>query len=166
MRLKRRLPKGRTFDQTENHYKVEKSIAAKLKQSDREERKTIYPVMYDELFAKVTDHPRLIVRDNEEKIQAANRRKLQLVEKYLNDSIVFVEFAPGDCNFAFEVCKYVRMVYAVDISDQRGRNCRIPANFKMIVYDGYNLGMEDNSADVVFSDQLIEHLHSEDTEYH
>lgn len=166
MKLKRRLPKDRTFEQIKNHYEVEKSIAENLKSSDREKRKTIYPFMYDELFAKVADHPRLTLSENKEKILAANKQKLKLVEKFLNDSIVFVEFGPGGCNFAYEVCKYVKMVYAIDISDQRRKNCKIPPNFKLIVYDGYNLALEDSTADVVFSDQFIEHLHPEDTEYH
>jgi len=52
MKLKRRLPKDRTFEQIKNHYEVEKSIAGNLKSADREKRKTIYPVMYDELFAR------------------------------------------------------------------------------------------------------------------
>lgn len=166
MKLKRRLPKDRAFEQIKNHYEVEKSIAENLKRSDREKRKTIYPVMYVELLAKVGDHPRLTSRENKEKILAANEQKLKLVEKFLNDSVVFVEFAPGDCNFAFELCKHVKMVYAVDISDQRGKDCVMPPNFRLIVYDGYNLDMEDGTADVVFSDQFIEHLHPEDTEYH
>jgi len=42
----------------------------------------------------------------------------------------------------------------------------VPDNFDLIIYDGYNLPVEENSTDVVFSDQLIEHLHPEDTEFH
>lgn len=166
MRPKRRLPKDRMFEQIKNHYEVEKSIAERLKNSAREERKAIFANMYDELFAKVTDHPRLKEKENNEKIQASNIQKLKLVKKFLNDLTVFVEFGPGNCNFSFEVSKYVKKVYAVDISDQRGRNYNIPTNFELVVYDGYNLNLEDNSVDVAFSDQFIEHLHPEDAEYH
>ena len=35
-----------------------------------------------------------------------------------------------------------------------------------MVYDGYTLPLDDACHDVVFSDQLIEHLHPEDTELH
>jgi SAM-dependent methyltransferase len=166
MRLKRRLPKDRMFEQIKNHYEVEKSIAERLKNSAREERKAIFANMYDELFAKVNDHPRLKEKENDEKIQASNIQKLKLVKKFLNDLTVFVEFGPGNCNFSLEVSKYVKKVYAVDISDQRRRNYSIPTNFELVVYDGYNLNLEDNSVDVAFSDQFIEHLHPEDAEYH
>jgi len=165
-KLKRKLPKNRTFEQIKRHYEVEKSIAEKLKRANREERKAIFPVMYDELFAKVTDHPRLTKRESEQKVRAANRQKLQLVKKYLNDFTVFLEFGPGDCNFASEICKHVKQVYAVDISDQRGEFFNAAPNFDLIVFDGYNLDLEDSSVDVVFSDQLIEHLHPGDIEGH
>jgi len=165
-KLKRKLPKNRTFEQIKRHYEVEKSIAEKLKRANREERKAIFPVMYDELFAKVADHPRLSKRENKEKVLAANRQKLQLVKKYLNDFTVFLEFGSGDCHFASEVCKHVKQVYAVDISDQRGKLFNAAHNFELIVYDGYNLDLEDSSIDVVFSDQLIEHLFPGDIEGH
>jgi SAM-dependent methyltransferase len=166
MKLKRSLPKDRTFEQIKKHYEVEKSIAAKLRQSNKEQRKAIYPVMYDELFSKVTDHPRLIVSKSKEKAETTDKEKLKLVKKFLNDSIVFIEFGPGDCYFAYEVCQYVKKAYAIDISDQRGKNRQAPANFELVVYDGYNLDIENGSADVVFSDQFIEHLHPEDALHH
>ncbi len=166
LKLKRKLPKNRTFEQIKRHYEVEKSIAGKLKRAKREERKAIFSVMYDELFAKVTDHPRLSKRENEQKVRASNRQKLPLVKKHLSDFTVFLEFGSGGCHFASEVCKHVKQVYAVDISDQRGELFNAESNFELIVYDGYNLDMEDSSVDVVFSDQLIEHLFDGDVEDH
>jgi len=165
-RLKRKLPRDRTFEQLRNHYEVEKSIAARLKNAGREERKKLFPVMYDELFAKVPDHPRNKARKSADEIESLNKKKLQLVEEHLDDSTIFVEFGPGDCHFAFEVCKHVKMLFAVDISDQRAEKINIPANFKLMIYDGFNLDIESDSVDVVFSDQLIEHLHDEDVEDH
>jgi len=166
MKLKKRLPRDRTFEQTRNHYEVEKAIATRLKKATREERKIIYQTMYDELFKQVPDHPRLKCRENPKLTALVNRNKLKLVEKFINKSTVFVEFAPGDCRFAMSLCDRVRSVYGVDISDQRGQFDNVPDNFKLIIYDGYDLQMQENSTDVVFSDQLIEHLHPEDTELH
>lgn len=149
-----------------NHYEVEKSIAAKLKKANREERKKLFPVIYDELFRQVPDHPRNKAGKSHDEIQASNRQKLPLVREHLNDSTVFVEFGPGRCHLAFEVCKHVRKVYAVDISDQRTERVPVPVNFELIIYDGFNLEIENDSVDVACSDQLIEHLHPEDTENH
>jgi len=162
MKLKRKLPENRNVEQVRKHFEIEKSIAEKLKRANREERKKIFPVMYHELFTKVPDHPRL----NETKIIDTNSPTLQFLKKYLNDSTVYVEFGPGDCQLASIVCKYTKKVIAVDISDQRKDESRFPSNLELIIYDGYDLNIERGSVDVVFSDQFIEHLHPEDVEYH
>lgn len=167
VKLQRALPPNRSLEQLKNHYTVEKAIAQKLKQGNREERKLLYAIMYDKLFNQVPDHPRLTQRADENLTQMANNSKFELIKSYLNKSMTFVEFAPGDCRFAMEVAKYVQWVYGVDISDQRSKALSSPDNFKLILYNGYDLeAIEEASVDMVFSDQLIEHLHPEDTTFH
>lgn len=167
MKLRKPLPPNRSLEQVKNHYLVEKAIAERLKGASREERKIIYATMYDELFRQVPDHPRLTRRADEKRTRRTNETKLALVGEFLSPGGVFVEFAPGDCAFALEVAKFVKTVYAVDISDQRDDRSGPPADFTLILYDGYNLeGIADGSVDVIFSDQLIEHLHPEDTRLH
>ena len=161
-----KLSGSRTFDQVRNHYEVEKAIAARLKKANREERKTIYQTMYDELFKKVPDHPRLMRCKNKNSTLLANKYKLSLINRFINKSTIFAEFGAGDFKFAKDICSHVRFVYGIDISDQTGKLDKIPYNFELMLYDGYNLRMQENSVDVVFSDQLIEHLHPEDTEFH
>ena len=78
----------------------------------------------------------------------------------------FLEFAPGDCRLAFEVCRHVDKVFAVDISDQSGEVKETPRNFELIVYDGYHLAVPDQTIDLVFSYQFIEHLHPDDVALH
>lgn len=167
MELKKPLPKNRTYDQVKNHYEIEKSIALKLKNSSREERKLIYSTMYDELFSQVPDHPRLTRRQDHADTSSINITKFALVKNYISKQCVFAEYAPGDCNFSLEMSKHVSQVVGIDISDQRGDWQETPENFDLIIYDGYNLDkISDNSLDVIFSDQLIEHFHPDDTELH
>ena len=122
--------------------------------------------MYDELFAKVPDHPRLTRRDDPALTARVNRRKLRLLRPFLEAAGSFLEFGPGDCRFAFDVAARVEKVYAVDIADQIGPGVEWPDNFELVVYDGYDLDLPGSSIDVAFSDQLIEHLHPEDTKHH
>lgn len=166
MELKKPLPPDRTLDQVRNHYIVEKEIASRLKRANREQRKEIYRTMYNDLFHRVPDHPRLKRGRSRDRIALSNRKKLAVVGSFIDESTVFAEFAPGDCRFAVEVAGRVDRVYAIDISDQRDRIETLPANLRLIVYDGYELDMEDESVDVVFSDHLIEHIHLEDTMLH
>lgn len=167
MDLKRPLPHNRSYEQIKNHYLVEKSIAERLKKSNREERKLIFASMYQELFSKVPDHPRLSRRQSSELTSEANKNKFLIVNKYLHKTDTFVEFAPGDCKFVFKVAEKVKRVYGVDISDQRNPLDISPENFELIVYDGYDLDkVKSNTVDLVFSDQLIEHFHPQDTKLH
>ncbi|MFC1657048.1 class I SAM-dependent methyltransferase [Candidatus Moduliflexota bacterium] len=164
--LRKPLPRNRTFEQLRHHYEVERAIARRLKKANREERKALYATMYNELFRQVPDHPRLTQRQSDEMSATAIRSKMNFVRPFINSKTVFVEFAPGDCLFAAEVSGEVERVYGVDISDQRGKAGESPENFELIVYDGYCLDLEENSVDVFFSDQLIEHLHPDDTAHH
>ena len=120
MKLLKPLPPDRSFDQVKNHYLIEKSISRRLKKSSREERKLIYATMYEELFSKVPDHPRLTRRESTELTELSNNDKFSAISRFLNKSIVFLEFAPGDCRFIIEVAKQVKYAYGLDISDQRG----------------------------------------------
>lgn len=167
MKLKKPLPHGRNYEQIMNHYLVEKSIAERLKKSNREERKLIYKTMYEELFSKVPDHPRLIRRNSEQLTAKANKNKISLIHRFIDKSSEFIEFGPGDCRFAYKVANHVKNVYGIDIYDQLNPTDNVPGNFQLIVYDGYNLDeIASNSIDIVFSDQLIEHFHPEDTKLH
>lgn len=161
------VPSERTHDQLKNHYLTEKSIAERLKNADREERKKIYATMYDELFRKIPDHSRLSRRSSIEKTAKANRSKFSMVRGLLNPDIIFAEFAPGDCKFDLLIADQVKNIIAIDISDQRDPEDIFPDNFKLIVYDGFDLKeILPSSVDIVFSDQFIEHLHPDDAEHH
>ena len=165
-RLRRPLPPGRSAESLRNHYDVERAIAARLRTAPRAERSRIYRTMYDELFARVPDHPRLLRRDDPERTRLHNTSKLRLLRGWLEPSSRVAEFAPGDCRFCLELCSRVAHVTGVDISDQRGAWQGTPANFELVVYDGYALPLGDACQDVVFSDQLVEHLHPEDVALH
>lgn len=166
MKLKHRLPPNQTLDQVKNHYLAEKAIALRLKKSTREERKSLYPRIYADLFQKVADHPRLRQRGNEKERKSANKKTFELVKDFVNGSTVFVEFGPGDCRFASFTAGHVSFVQAVDVYDQRGASFEAPDNFELILYNGYNLELEEESVDVVFSDQFLEHLHPDDADLH
>jgi len=49
----------RSLEQLRNHFEVEKGLADQLRAATREERTLLFRTMYDTLFSKVPDHPRL-----------------------------------------------------------------------------------------------------------
>ena len=157
----------RNIDQLRNHFEVERELAQRLLEAPREERTELFRTMYDELFERVPDHPRLTRRDTEEDCARAVAARMALLKGQLNGVRTFVEIAPGDCRLAYKVCESADKVIGVDISDQSGDSDPLrPDNFQLIVYDGYTLDLPSESADMAFSYQFIEHLHPEDVPLH
>ncbi|HON06933.1 MAG TPA: class I SAM-dependent methyltransferase [Verrucomicrobiota bacterium] len=157
---------NRTIERLRHHYEVERELAEKLRHSTRQQRTNLYKTLYDELFQRVPDHPRLTRIENPESLARAVEARMTILRPLLNGVETFLEFAPGDCRLAFEMANYVKKVYAVDISDQSGKIKNLPSNFELIVYDGYNLDLPKASIDLAFSYQFLEHLHPDDVELH
>ena len=167
IQLRQPLPAHRSYQQVLHHYQVEKALADQLKATDRAGRARIYGTMYDELFREVPDHPRLSRRQDEQASDHANRGKLALLRPVLAADRIVLEFGSGDCAFMAMLAGQVREVIAVDISDQRDPQRRFPDNLRHVVYDGFELDtVQASSVDIAFSDQLIEHLHPEETAAH
>jgi SAM-dependent methyltransferase len=166
--LKSSLPPNRTLAQVWNHYQVESVLALRLKASTtREQRSAVFATMYDELFRAVPDHPRLTRRADPEATARANRGKAQALRRWVRPTDTVLEFAPGDCEFSAMIAAQFARVIGVDISDQRQPGRNWPANFDLVVYDGYSLPtIAPGSIDVIFSDQLLEHLHPDDAKHH
>lgn len=157
---------NRTPERLRAHFEVERELAERLRKSTRQERIHLYKTLYEELFARVPDHPRLTRRETAESLAKAVSARMSLLKWHLQGVERFVEFAPGDCRLAFEMCKYASEVIGVDISDQSGETASAPPNFKLIVYDGYELNLPQNSVDLAFSYQFLEHIHPDDVELH
>lgn len=160
------MPTERTLTQLRNHFEVEKELAAQLRASTRAQRKEMYARLYAELFERVPDHSRLLQREDAAKSLKRNQNKASLLNGLLHKDVVFAEIAPGDCKFSFYVADKVKKVYGIDISDQSNQDEARPDNFEMQVFDGYSIDMSANSVDVLFSDQLIEHIHPDDVDIH
>ena len=153
----------RTPERLRAHYEVERSLADRVRAARSfDERRRIVSSMYDELFQRVPDHPRLVLRDGaqEERRQQVEWNLAQL-SPWLAPGCVFLELGSGDCALAARVAGVARHVYAVDISDQTGGK-PLPANCELVISDGRSVDVPAGAVDVAFSDQLMEHLHPDD----
>jgi SAM-dependent methyltransferase len=157
----------RTPERLRPHYEVEKALADRLrKTASREERARMYESMYDTLFAAVPDHPRLTRAKDPAYVERVNRTRLAIVGPYLHPDTRVLDIGAGDCTFSFALAKRVKRVTAVEISEGSAVTKDAPANFELLLYDGFNLPVAPGSIDLAFSDQVIEHLHVDDAEWH
>lgn len=163
------MSQTRSIERLRHHYEVEKELAARLRGSTREERPALFQKLYQELFERVPDHPRLTRRESFEESRRKVDGQIRLLEPFLKTGSTLVEVAPGDCRLSYAACAAgAAQVIGVDISDQRLEvdKKNAPKSFQMVVYDGYQLDLADGLADVVFSYQFLEHLHPDDVRPH
>jgi ubiquinone/menaquinone biosynthesis C-methylase UbiE len=153
----------RTLEQISEHYTLEKELAAKLRNSTKADRAHLYTALYDQLFQNIPHHPQISRKQDAQASQLEIDRKMNLVQRYLKPDTQYLEVGPGDCQFAFAVAPKVKKVYAVDVSSEITKNPNLPANFELILSDGCTVPVPENSISVAYSNQLMEHLHPDDS---
>src|SRR3990172_3410322 len=153
---------GRTPEQIREHYEIEKGLADRLRRAGKEERRTLYTTVYDELFRRVPHHQQLT-----RKVDAAAKARavawlVKFLDRFLYPGSVYLEVGPGDCALAVAMTGRARQVYAVDVSDEITKSAGFPPNFQLILSDGCSIPVPERSVDLAFSNQLMEHLHPDD----
>jgi SAM-dependent methyltransferase len=154
--------KNTNHTQMREHYEIEKELASKLRNSSQQERRYLYSSLYNEMYQRVPLHPQLARKSSRKETEIAVASQLKVIENFLNQDITFLEVGPGDCAFSFEVAKFVKQVYSVDVSDEITKTVTRPPNSHLILSDGSNIPLPLNSVNVAYSNQLMEHLHPED----
>lgn len=149
--------------QVREHYEIEREIADRLRNSTSAERRTLYTWAYDELLRRVPHHPCLTIKLSAEEKENRVRKEFFYLEPFLNASITFLEIGPGDCAVALQAAERVEKVYAIDVSEEITKNLATPANFELILSDGTSVDAPPETVDVAYSNQLMEHLHPEDS---
>lgn len=159
-----KIPKkeSRTLEQIQEHYTIEKELARRIQNSTKEERKHLYTEVYDELYRKVPHHPQLTRKASSETTAWIVNQRMQLLQRFLTPETVYLEVGPGDCSLSLAVAKHVKKVYAVDVSTEITKQHNLPENFEFILSDGCSIPAPENSVDVAYSHQLMEHLHPDD----
>lgn len=152
----------RTLDELKEHYEIEKELASRLRSANRKERKYLYSAVYDELFQRVYNHPQLKRKFDIEYQAQIVKHQMRLLKRFLNSETKFLEVGAGDCALAFKVAKFVKKVYGVDVSKEIAKSDSGPANFNLFISDGCSIPVPQNSIDVIYSNQLMEHLHPDD----
>jgi len=156
------VTESRTREQLRQHYEVERGLADRLSHANKEERRTLYSEVYDELFKRVPDHPQHTNKASPERLAADVEEKMQIVAPYLRKDVIFLEVGPGDCEFAKAVAPKVAQVLAIDVSDEITRRRELPQNLQVVISDGSSIPVPPSSVDIAYSNQLMEHLHPDD----
>lgn len=150
---------ARTSEELKRHYDIERALAQKLRQANREKRLQLYPQVYDELYREVP-----FLKTNPETIDQAHLRStLRLLKPFLGQDKTFLEIGAGNLAVSREISSHVNQVYALDVSKEFATALGpIPANIQLIISDGLSVPVPPASVDIAYSSQLMEHLHPDD----
>ena len=152
----------RSEEQVREHYEIERKLADRLKKAPRTERRKLYTTLYEELFRLVPHHMQLTKKKSPDEREREVEYQLRLIRKFTAPDKTFMEVGAGDCAVVFEVSKSVKRTYAVEVSPSITASKSVPANFRLLLSNGCSIPCEDEQVDVIYSNQLMEHLHPED----
>ncbi|HEY9597222.1 MAG TPA: class I SAM-dependent methyltransferase, partial [Cyanophyceae cyanobacterium] len=162
--LKIKIPKSeaRSTEQLKEHYEIEKELAERLLKANKKERQYLYTALYDELYRRVPHHSQLTRKSSSELSAWIVGQRMQLLKQFLSPDKIFLEVGPGDCSLSIEISKYVKKTYAVDVATELTQHLKFPPNFEFILSDGCSIPVPENSVNIAYSHQLMEHLHPDD----
>jgi len=153
---------ARSFTSVRRHYEVEKALAAQLRQASKEERRALYPAIYDELLRRVPDHPLLHTQRTPESVARAVQYHIDTLRPFIKPDTTFLEIGAGDCSLSLALAPRVKQLYAIDVSSEITSQMALPPNFQLRISDGTSIPVPPGSVDFAFSNQLMEHLHPDD----
>jgi SAM-dependent methyltransferase len=146
------------------HYELEKRLANRLRTASRDERKGLYSVVYDELYSSLPEHPGNLQKNDPARTAASVRAALRFVGPYLRPATTFLEIGAGDAALSIAVAERAAKVYAIEVTAEKAGGKRLPDNLDFVITDGFAIPVPDQSIDLAFSDQVMEHLHPDDAE--
>jgi ubiquinone/menaquinone biosynthesis C-methylase UbiE len=152
-----------TEEQLYKIYTVEKEQAAKLRNANsKEDRKKLYGPVYEYYFSQLPFHSQFTVKNDSNKIKKRVDHQWHQLKPFMNKKAVFIELGAGDCSFSLAVSNEFAKVYALEVSQEITKEIKFPENVECVIFDGFNIPFSYNTIDVVYSNQLMEHLHPDD----
>lgn len=155
------IDRSAPYDRVE-HYEIERALAQRLRQAAKPERQHLYSEVYDELFRRVPGHPQLGRKGHDDATGYGWLLERRFLAPFLRPTTMYAEIGPGDCALAFQLAKQVRRAYGIDVSREITKHGSTPDNFQLLISDGCSVPVPAGSLDVVYSNQLMEHLHPAD----
>jgi SAM-dependent methyltransferase len=159
-RLRSAKNEPRSAERLAAHYAVEVRLARQLAGADREVRSTLYADVYRELFASVEDHPQNRAKTGVR--QDRIRAQVAFLGRWLRPGSTYVEIGCGDAVLTKAIAPSVARAVGIDVTPVLVDFAGAPASFAFVKTDGTELGLPSDTADLVYSNQLMEHLHVDD----
>ncbi len=121
------------------------------------DRPGVYAQIYDEFYSEFGQEP------HGAKEALSTRAQIAFIRHFLRSKeITFVEFGPGICSLLLQMAQQVSQVIGIEASAVATAVENAPSNLRIIVAPRGKWQLDDGSVDIVYSNQVLEHLHPED----
>ena len=158
-RIRKARSETRSPERIIAHYELEARLSRTLMASDQNDRLSLYSELYEQLFTELPDHPQ---RSGREKIRAEQIEvQRAMLLRMLNQSSTYVEIGCGDAVLTKAIAPNVASAIGVDVTEKLVEGDR-PASFRFVLSNGINIPLPEATADLVYSNHLMEHLHPDD----
>lgn len=149
------------------HWELERRLAARLSAAtSKQDRRRLYGEVYRQLSEGLPHHPLVRQAADAAAQAAAVEPQIALLKPFLNRDSHFCELGAGDGAVARELAPLVKRSLALDVTDALALASGVASDesigFEFRVFDGFDLGLPANSLDVVYSRDVVEHLHPDD----
>jgi SAM-dependent methyltransferase len=161
LRVNRNRSESRSRDELREHFDIERELADRLRNApSTQARRSLYAEVYSERSSRIPHHP-LVRRaaDGAQRRRAA-APQVRLLLTFLDARSRFCEVGAGDGAVALGVAPSVGAAIALDVTDELALPDDLASGFEFRRFDGFHLGLTD--LDVVYSNDVAEHLHPED----
>jgi SAM-dependent methyltransferase len=159
--LQKRCHDSRSPERLVAHYELERQLGDRLRAASQSERSLLYAEVYSKLFDSLPDHPQ---KTSSEPAAKHVADRVRLVGPLLKPDAVYLEVGCGSAALPFALASLAGEVLGLDVTDALVDFAAAPSNFRFVKTKGVEIPLADWSVDLVHSDQLMEHLHTEDAE--
>lgn len=157
----------RSLGELREHFEIERELADRLRSAPTAEaRRALYGEVYRLRSERIPHHP-LVRQARDATARAATvAPQVRLLRPFLHPGARFCDVGAGDGAVARALAPFVAQAIALDVTDALAVPDAPDAGFEFRVFDGYDLGVPDASLDVVYSNDVVEHLHADDMPDH
>jgi cyclopropane fatty-acyl-phospholipid synthase-like methyltransferase len=154
----------RAQSELKRHYDIERELSDRLRNSSKEERSSLYSLVYDELYRRVQNHPQLRLKESHgaafREVEVAGQ--IRFLRRFVTARSTVMEIGAGDCALSFRMAREVGRVIVVEVSSEITSGQDPPKNLELVISDGTSVPVPTESVDLAFSIDLMEHLHPDD----
>jgi SAM-dependent methyltransferase len=148
------------------HFEIERELADRLRNAaSTEERRQLYPKVYDESRRRIKHHVFVEHAADEHARRKRVDPQVRLALSFMRSSMTFLEIGAGNGEVAQDIAAIASRATALDVTDALASPSAL-SNYEFVLFDGFDFPLEDESVDLAYSMDVIEHLHPDDALHH